>query len=63
MSCMYATNLEDFILDTSPVAWFHGHSHDAMDYRIGNTRVTSNPRGYLGHEAQAMSWQWKVIKI
>ena len=26
--------------------WCHGHTHEACDYRIGDTRVVSNPRGY-----------------
>lgn len=27
--------------------WFHGHMHDSVDYKIGKTRVLSNPRGYM----------------
>lgn len=26
--------------------WVHGHMHAPVDYRLGNTRVLSNPRGY-----------------
>ena len=26
--------------------WVHGHTHLCRDYRIGSTRVVSNPRGY-----------------
>ena len=26
--------------------WVHGHVHDRRDYRLGDTRVLSNPRGY-----------------
>lgn len=29
--------------------WFHGHTHDAKDYNIGETRVVCNPGGYT-HE-------------
>lgn len=36
------------------VLWHHGHTHHKVDYRIGATRVLSNPRGYpgqvLGHD-------------
>lgn len=28
--------------------WIHGHTHWAVDYRIGKGRVISNPRGYTG---------------
>lgn len=32
--------------------WVHGHTHDSMDYRLGETRVLCNPRGYpLGSAA------------
>jgi hypothetical protein len=27
--------------------WVHGHTHESMDYAIGDTRVLCNPRGYL----------------
>ncbi|MDM0085659.1 metallophosphoesterase [Variovorax sp. J31P179] len=30
-----------------PVLWVHGHTHTSFDYRVGNCRVLSNPRGYL----------------
>lgn len=26
--------------------WFHGHTHDSFDYRVGDCRVVANPRGY-----------------
>lgn len=28
--------------------WIHGHTHIACDYRVGETRVLCNPRGYPG---------------
>ncbi|SEB19822.1 metallophosphoesterase [Variovorax sp. YR216] len=30
-----------------PVLWVHGHTHTSFDYRVGNCRVLSNPRGYM----------------
>jgi Icc-related predicted phosphoesterase len=30
-----------------PALWVHGHTHTSFDYRVGNCRVVSNPRGYL----------------
>jgi predicted phosphodiesterase len=32
--------------------WVHGHTHEALNYMYGNTRVVVNPRGYRG-EIQA----------
>lgn len=42
----YATNLEKLILEKKPALWCHGHTHDAFDYKIGETRILCNPRGY-----------------
>lgn len=42
----YASDLEQLILDTKPALWIHGHTHDACDYKIGDTRILCNPHGY-----------------
>lgn len=44
----YASNLEQDIIEMKdyPVLWVLGHSHNNVDYTIGNTRVLSNQRGY-----------------
>ncbi len=42
----YASDLETLILDRKPQIWMHGHTHDACDYMIGETRILCNPRGY-----------------
>ena len=34
------------IEERQPALWVHGHTHDSCDYRVGNTRVICNPRGY-----------------
>jgi Icc-related predicted phosphoesterase len=46
MMSAYASSLEPLILDTQPDVWIHGHVHKRNDYRIGNTMILSNPRGY-----------------
>jgi Icc-related predicted phosphoesterase len=47
----YASALDDFILDHENIkVWVHGHMHDPNNYTIGNTRVLSNPRGYIPWE-------------
>lgn len=46
-----ASNLEPVIEQYEPELWIHGHIHSASDYRIGKTRVVSNPRGYGRAEA------------
>lgn len=45
LAAAYASNLEHLV-DRADL-WIHGHIHPASaDYRIGNGRVISNPRGY-----------------
>lgn len=42
----YASNLEGLIYDTCPNLWIHGHTHNSVDYNIGDCLVITNPRGY-----------------
>ena len=51
--------------DWAPTLWVHGHTHEAFDYRIGNTRVIVNPRAYPNEVSSteiAFAWN-KVIDI
>jgi len=43
----FASNLEGLIEEFRPDLWVHGHMHNSSDYRIGETRVICNPKGYL----------------
>jgi len=47
LSCAYASRLDDFIKQHQPLLWIHGHIHHSQDYRIGETRILSNPHGYI----------------
>lgn len=43
----YHSDLSEFILDHPQIVlWTHGHTHHAFDYKIGETRIVCNPRGY-----------------
>jgi predicted phosphodiesterase len=43
----YVSDLDDLILNNPQVKyWSHGHTHESMDYKIGDCRVVCNPRGY-----------------
>ena len=60
----FYSDLDEFILDTGIIkAWIHGHTHDPYDYMIGETRVLCNPRGYVGYEPSAASWQLKYVEV
>ena len=42
----FVSNLEEFIREAGAPLWIHGHTHFCVDYKIGQTRVLSNQRGY-----------------
>lgn len=42
----FANNLGDWISYQSNLTWLYGHTHDAQDFYIGDTRLVSNPLGY-----------------
>lgn len=46
LACAYASPLDEFVASCGAQLWVHGHIHESCDYRIGATRVVSNPRGY-----------------
>lgn len=46
----YASNLDDLVEGSGAAVWIHGHTHVSQDYRIGETRIICNPRGYVGYE-------------
>ena len=51
MNGAFCSNLDEFILDHPQIKlWTAGHTHNAMDYRIGDTRIFVNPRGYPGEK-------------
>ncbi|UVK44382.1 metallophosphoesterase [Mesorhizobium sp. AR07] len=42
----FASDLSGMIEIHKPALWVHGHVHDSFDYRVRDTRVGCNPRGY-----------------
>lgn len=46
LSPAFASDLSSLIAKYQPALWLHGHMHDSFDYRVGETRVVCNPRGY-----------------
>lgn len=53
VSAAYASNLDELVTACGAELWIHGHLHSQSDYRIGNTRVVCNPRGYPGERNPA----------
>lgn len=46
-----------------PALYIHGHSHQAFDYKIGNTRVYSNPKGYKNENANPNFWNRIKVEL
>lgn len=50
ISGAYASHLDELVKGSGATLWVQGHTHHAVDYSLGDTRVLSNPRGYAGEE-------------
>ncbi len=48
LSPAFVSDLGTLIEQSGIPLWIHGHTHHNVDYRIGETRVLSNQRGYPG---------------
>lgn len=42
----FANDLGEYISTMSDATWLFGHTHDATDLVLGDTRVVANPHGY-----------------
>ena len=64
MNGAYASDLSEFILDHPQIKlWTHGHTHDPWDYKVGDTRVVCNPRGYKGYETRANTFALQYVEV
>lgn len=63
LSAAYASNLDALIERTQPTLWIHGHMHHSINYRIGRTRVMTNPYGYWGQELNPDFREDLVVEI
>ena len=43
----FMCDLSELILEREPSIWFHGHTHEGLNYVLGKTKIISNPKGYL----------------
>ena len=48
VSAAFQSDLDDLIQRYQPALWIFGHTHAAVDDRVGATRIYSNPEGYPG---------------
>jgi len=64
MNGAFFSSLDWMMVDKEHIVlWVHGHVHDRHDYKIANTRVICNPRGYPGETAELDFDPTLLIKI
>jgi Icc-related predicted phosphoesterase len=59
----YYSELSAYILDSGVKLWCHGHMHDVVEYKIGETSVVCNPRGYTGESTGFDVNAYKMLDI
>ena len=47
----------------NPALWVSGHTHSPFDYKVGQTRVMGNPRGYREETAQPGFAPTKTVEV
>jgi hypothetical protein len=65
LNACFVSDLDERIRRWQPALWLHGHVHERFDYRVGITRVVTNPRGYArdGRPENADFDPWRVIEV
>ncbi len=63
LNAAFASRLEDLIETYKPALWVHGHTHVPCDYRIFDTRVICNPRGYPGEREASRFQPGLVVEV
>lgn len=64
-SYFYKSDLMDTIyyMDRQPDFWLYGHTHRRETYSCGKTLITTNPRGYVGHDSIAKHFKIESIML
>lgn len=64
LNAAFRSKLDDFIESRPQIKlWIHGHTHHNFNYWIGDTHVVCNPRGYIGYEDMADSFQLQYVEV
>jgi len=59
----YCSDLKPLLHEYEIAAWFHGHVHSQVDYRIAGARILCNPRGYFGAKLVPGFNQNRIVDI
>ena len=57
----YYTDLTDRLVEYGPKLWVHGHMHNTFDYTVGDTRIVTNPRGYVMGERENQTFNPELV--
>jgi len=63
LAASFCSALDDVVATDNIDLWIHGHTHDNVDYKIGQTRVIANHRGYAGYEQVAKTFKPLYLEI
>jgi predicted phosphodiesterase len=56
----FVSHMEELIGQKKPSLWLHGHTHHQFDYKLHDTRIVCNARGYPNEPTQK-TWNPKMI--
>jgi predicted phosphodiesterase len=56
----FCSHRDALVARSGAALWVHGHTHQDVDYHIGETRVVSSQRGYPG---EAPDWSPMIVEL
>lgn len=60
----FVCDMAGAIVERRPKLWLHGHTHQAFDYKVCETRVVCWPRGYpFEYRARPEPYEPKLIEV
>lgn len=60
----FSNDLGSWISELENTTWMFGHTHDATDIQLGNTRVVANPHGYYNAHGDGEGFNaFKMIEV
>lgn len=60
--CNSSDAFEDVMMsDHAPALWVCGHTHQATDIAVGNTRILCNPHGFHSEAEASNGFQWDLV--
>lgn len=63
VSPAYASNLDEFVKTSGVKLWTHGHVHHTSNYELGDTKIRTNPRGYVRYEENSEFDPQLIIEV